>query len=82
MDLTVLRSSLLFPAVTRLNLSHNELVSIPSSISLLDNLGTFILRDNPHLKEVRISPISSDCKIFHWFLDSLIHWFNAKTMES
>ncbi len=52
MDVTVLRSSLLYPAVTRLNLSQNELVSIPSSIFLLDNLGTLIVRDNPHLKEV------------------------------
>jgi Leucine-rich repeat (LRR) protein len=52
MDITVLRSSLLFPAVTRLNLSQNELVSIPSNISLLDNLGTLILRDNLYLKEV------------------------------
>ena len=54
MDITVLRSTLLFPAITRLNLSQNELVSIPSSISLLDNIGTLILRDNPHLKEVCI----------------------------
>ena len=51
-DLTSLRSALLFPAITRLNLSQNELESIPSSISLLDNLGTLILRDNLHLKEV------------------------------
>lgn len=55
MDATVLRSSLLFPAVARLNLSQNELVSIPSTISLLDNLGTLILRDNSHLREVRTS---------------------------
>ncbi len=54
MDITVLRSSLLFPAVTRLNLSQNELISIPLNISLLDNLGTLILRDNLHLKEVCI----------------------------
>jgi Leucine-rich repeat (LRR) protein len=54
MDLTVLRSSLLFPALTRLNLSQNELVSIPSSVSLLDSLGTLILRNNSHLKEVSI----------------------------
>ena len=52
MDIASLRSSLLFPAVTRLNLSQNELISIPSSISLLDNLGTLILRDNAQLKEV------------------------------
>lgn len=54
MDTTVLRSSLLFPAVARLNLSQNELVSIPSTISLLDNLGTLVLRDNSHLREVCI----------------------------
>jgi len=54
MDIIVLHSALLFPAITRLNLSQNELISIPSSISLLDNLGTLILRDNLHLKEVRI----------------------------
>jgi Leucine-rich repeat (LRR) protein len=54
MDITVLRSSLLFPAITRLNLSQNQLVSIPSSISLLENLGTLILRDNLRLKEVKI----------------------------
>jgi len=53
MDITVLRSSLLFPAITRLNLSQNNLVSIPMSISLLDNLGTLILRGNSYLKEVR-----------------------------
>ena len=52
MDITLLRSSLLFPSIARLNLSQNELVSIPSSISLLDNLGTLILRDNPYLREV------------------------------
>jgi Leucine-rich repeat (LRR) protein len=54
MDIALLRSSLLFPVITRLNLSQNELVSIPSTISLLDNLGTLILRDNSHLREVRI----------------------------
>lgn len=52
MDISILRSSLLFPALTRLNLSQNELVSIPSNVSLLENLGTLILHDNPHLKEV------------------------------
>ena len=55
MNAAVLRSSLLFPVVARLNLSQNELVSIPSTISLLDNLGTLILRDNSHLREVRTS---------------------------
>jgi Leucine-rich repeat (LRR) protein len=69
MDISILRSSLLFPAVTRLNLSQNELVSIPSSISLLDNLGTLILRDNVHLKEVRISMnvFFSNLKYFMFF---------------
>ncbi|CAF4722188.1 unnamed protein product [Rotaria sp. Silwood1] len=66
MDTAVLRSSLLFPAITRLNLSQNELVSIPSSISLLDNLGTLILRDNSHLKEIPLS-IGSMQKL--WNLD-------------
>ena len=72
MDITVLRSSLLFPAVTRLNLSQNEIVSIPSSISLLDNLGTLILRDNSHLKEVCFSHRIFSISII-FYLDSIIH---------
>ncbi|CAF3755076.1 unnamed protein product [Rotaria magnacalcarata] len=66
MDITVLRSSLLFPVLTRLNLSQNELVSIPSSISLLENLGTLILRGNLRLKEIPLS-IGSMQKL--WNLD-------------
>ncbi|CAF1166877.1 unnamed protein product [Adineta steineri] len=66
MDITVLRSSLLFPAITRLNLSQNKLVSIPTSISLLDSLGTLILRDNQQLKEIPLS-IGSMQKL--WNLD-------------
>ena len=38
--------------MTRLNLAQNELISIPPSVSLLENLGTLILRENKHLKEV------------------------------
>ncbi|UJR21883.1 hypothetical protein I4U23_024955 [Adineta vaga] len=65
-DMTMLRSSLLFPAITRLNLSQNKLVSIPISISLLGNLGTLILRDNSLLKEIPLS-IGSMQKL--WNLD-------------
>ena len=79
MDVTVLRSSLLFPAVARLNLSQNELVSIPSTISFLDNLGTLILRDNSHLREVcffsEYVDRSIDFAFFHRFR---CHWVQCK----
>lgn len=51
-DLVQQRSSLLFPALTRLNLAQNQLTSIPNSICLLENLSTLILRENRRLKEV------------------------------
>ena len=83
MDVTVLRSSLLFPAVARLNLSQNELVSIPSTISFLDNLGTLILRDNSHLREVCFFPnMSIDRLTLLSFIDSVVTGYNAKIMES
>ncbi|CAF0966116.1 unnamed protein product, partial [Didymodactylos carnosus] len=54
-DISLLRSSLLYPHVSRLNLSNNHLTTIPNYIYLLENLGTLILRDNKFLTEIPVS---------------------------
>ena len=81
------RSSLLFPALTRLNLAQNKLLSIPTIIGLLEQLGTLILRDNRQLKEVNefcFFSFNFDRNIFLFLLifkDSLVDWFDAEIVE-